>query len=216
MKILIKIEDIEMANNNKKPKLNPSGIVKVHGRDVITYQAMLDYGYQKGLQSLNVEVLQLPSESNGMSTICAAHLETKSGEKFSDIGDANPENVPRGCAGRSTTIASTRAKSRVLATAYNIRAELDGDFDSCDHEEQFSGSIIDLERVETATNISMQKNALAGGGSKPISEKQAALISRRANDNGVDPENYAREHFNKSLAELTGSEADVCIKALKK
>ena len=102
-----------------------------------------------------------------------------------------------------------------LATAFNIRAELDGDFDSYDHEEQFFGPIIDLERVEAGSNIIVQKNALAGGGSKPISEKQAALISRRANDNGVDPENYAREHFNKSLAELTGSEADACIKSLK-
>ncbi len=50
---------------NEKATLDPRWIVKIEGRHFVTYPGLLDLGHQKGLESIEVEPLQLPNDQNG-------------------------------------------------------------------------------------------------------------------------------------------------------
>jgi hypothetical protein len=80
----------------------------------------LDLATQKGLLKLGVELLQYPSPENGNEAICRAVAESKSGEVFSDIGDANPKNCHSMIAKHLIRMASTRSKARCLRDMCNI------------------------------------------------------------------------------------------------
>lgn len=58
------------------------------------------------------------------------------------------------------------------------------------------------------------KDELRGGGSKPITEKQASLIRKLAFDKNLNLEEFIFHKFGKSLGALTGAEADALIKEL--
>ena len=111
-----------MGTDKNLPKIKPSGVIQIRGKDVTTYDSKLDYAHQFGIKNLQVELLQYPTEQNGQTCICQAKLVTADDRVFSDIGDASPHNVPRGCADSFPRIASTRAKSRVLSDAFNIKS----------------------------------------------------------------------------------------------
>lgn len=205
-----------MSDDKKKLKVKQSGIMNIRGKEVATYPAMIDFAHQCGIQSLEVAVLQYPQESNDMRAICAARLVTSSGAVFSDIGDASPDNVPKGCVDSFVRISSTRAKSRVLSDAYNIRTALEAD------QEQDSGPIL-LTAVQNLDNVyglpegqPQDKNTFQGGGNKPISSGQMSAIHKCATERGLDPEELVRERYGKSLEELVGFEADQCIKSFRK
>jgi hypothetical protein len=61
----------------------------IKGKDFVLYAGVLDLATQKGLLKLEVELLQFPAKENGNEAICRAVAESKTGEVFSDIGDAN-------------------------------------------------------------------------------------------------------------------------------
>lgn len=204
-----------MSEIKKKAKVKQSGIMNIRGKEVATYPAMIDYAHQCGMQSLEVAILQYPEASNGMRAICGARLVTSSGQVFSDIGDASPDNVPKGCVDSFVRISSTRAKSRVLSDAYNIRTALEGD------QEHSSGPIL-LTAVQDADNVyglpegqPQGKIALNGGGDKPRSDKQVSLLHRCASERGVDPGQVVRDMYGKSIDELTGGEANQAIRTIK-
>ncbi|SFM24859.1 hypothetical protein SAMN05421830_1303 [Desulfomicrobium norvegicum] len=204
-----------MSDSKKKLKIKQSGIMNIRGKEVATYPAMIDYAHQCGMQSLEVAVLQFPHESNDMRAICGARLVTTTGEVFADIGDANPDNVPKGCVDSFVRIASTRAKSRVISDAFNIRNALETG------QENDSEPIL-LTAVQDADNVyglpeaqSQDKNSLQGGGNKPISEGQVSAIHKCAAKRGLDPVKVARDMYGKSIDELVGWEADQCIKSFR-
>lgn len=114
-----------MSDKKNLPKINQSKVVNIRGKDVPTYEAALDYAHQCGIAELAVNLIQSPDASNNNTAICSAKLKTEDGKLFEDIGDANPNNVPRGCTESFIRIASARAKSRVLLDAYNIKSRLD-------------------------------------------------------------------------------------------
>ena len=64
--------------------------------------------------------MQFPSNENGNEAICRAVAESKTGEVFSDIGDANPANCHSMIAKHLIRMASTRAKGRALRDMCNI------------------------------------------------------------------------------------------------
>lgn len=204
-----------MSDDKKKAKVKQSGIMNIRGKEVATYPAMIDYAHQCGMQSLEVAVLQFPQASNDMRAICAARLVTSGGQVFADIGDASPDNVPKGCVDSFVRIASTRAKSRVLSDAFNIRNALEGG------QEPDSGSIM-LTEVQGMDNVYglpegqvQDKSALQGGGNKPISDGQVSAIHKCAAKRGLDPEKVAQDMYGKSIDELVGWEADQCIKSFR-
>jgi hypothetical protein len=104
----------------KKPKLDERWIIEIEGNQFVKYAGLLDLGHQKGISQIEVEPLQLPTKENGNSAICKATVISKSGESFTDIGDANPGNCSSKVSKHLLRLASTRAIARSLRTFTNI------------------------------------------------------------------------------------------------
>lgn len=208
-------------SNNLKQKISPKNILNVFGKDVCTYQGKLELAHQSGLSSLEADIISLPSSENGFSCICKAVLVTEEGRRFTDIGEANPNNVPKGCIERYISVASTRAKSRVLSDAFNISGTLD---DMTDSELSSEASQVESSQSYSSRTsvlneqgqIGAEKVKLLGGGTKPISEKQIGLIEKLAAEQSSSGESIAQRLLQKSLSMLTGSEANTLIRSLKK
>jgi hypothetical protein len=94
-------------------------VVNLQGKDFVTYAGLLDLAHQKGLKSIEVDVLQFPTKENNMTAICKATAKTKD-EIYTDIGDANPQSVNKNIAPHLIRMASTRAKARALRDLTNI------------------------------------------------------------------------------------------------
>jgi hypothetical protein len=114
--------DVESVQylERKKPKLDERWIIEIEGNQFVKYAGLLDLGHQKGISQIEVEPLQLPTKENGNSAICKATVISKSGESFTDIGDANPQNCSSKVAKHLLRLASTRAIARSLRTFTNI------------------------------------------------------------------------------------------------
>ena len=125
-KHLIAIHDCDnvfdegMMLDRKHPKLDQRFIKNISGRDFCLYAGLLDYAHQKGLLKLACEIIQYPTADNGYEAVCKATAETKSGEVFVDIGDANKTNVNKMISVHILRMASTRAKARALRDLTNI------------------------------------------------------------------------------------------------
>jgi len=114
--------DVQSAQylERKKPKLDERWIITIEGNQFVKYAGLLDLGHQKGISQIEVEPLQLPTKENGNSAICKATVISKSGESFTDIGDANPGNCSSKVSKHLLRLASTRAIARSLRTFTNI------------------------------------------------------------------------------------------------
>lgn len=203
-----------MSDKKNLPKINQSKVLKIHGKGVATYEAALDYAHQCGMMSLAVDPIQLPDASNGNTAIFSAKLTTEDGRVFKDIGDANPDNVPRGCTESFIRVASSRAKSRVISDAYNLKSILGDILNSADTSRANNVIDADFEVMGQSQQLT-QKQALNGGGSKPLSAKQEGLINSLAQRSGSDAQSLAMQKFGKSVQELQGSEANELIQSLK-
>jgi hypothetical protein len=95
-------------------------IVDLRGKSYPTWPGVLDAAHKAGLRSLTTELLQVPSESNGMTAIVKARAEFEGGRVFEDLGDCSPASTSPMLAAASIRLASTRAKGRVLRDAVNI------------------------------------------------------------------------------------------------
>lgn len=99
--------------------INESFIIKLQGKSFVTYEGLLDLAHQKDLLSLEVEIIQIPTNENNMTAICKA-IATTEKERFQDIGDASPQSVNSALVPHLIRMASTRAKARVLRDLTNI------------------------------------------------------------------------------------------------
>lgn len=102
-----------MANIDKK------FIINLQGKEFVTYEGLLDLAHQKGLKSIEVDLIQKPTQENNMTAICKATAKTEN-EIYTDIGDASPQSVNRNIAPHLIRMASTRAKARALRDLTNI------------------------------------------------------------------------------------------------
>ena len=103
-----------------KPKLNDRFIIKIENRDFVQYAGLLDLGHQKGISQIEVDPIQLPTQDNGNFAICKATVISKTGDSFTDIGDANPNNCSSKVSKHILRLASTRAIARALRSFTNI------------------------------------------------------------------------------------------------
>ena len=78
-------------------KLHPKGIIKIKGQISTTYDGVLDFAHQNGIQSLEVNPVQLPTKDNDYTAISSATVLREDGKKFTNFADATPDNVPHGC-----------------------------------------------------------------------------------------------------------------------
>lgn len=94
-------------------------IIQLQGKNYVTYEGLLDEAHKMGLESIKVDVVQLPSEENNMTAVCRA--VAKAGDKtFTDFGDASPVSVGQNLVPHILRMASTRAKARALRDMTNI------------------------------------------------------------------------------------------------
>ena len=114
--------DVETATFLEKhvPKLDERWITKIEGREFVKYPGLLDLGHQKGISSIEVDIVQMPTAENGNFAVCRATVMSKVGETFSDIGDANPTNCSSKVARHLLRMASTRSIARALRSFTNI------------------------------------------------------------------------------------------------
>ena len=131
----------------KKPKLDERFIKSIKGREFVVYSGLLDLAHQRGLYKIDVHVIQYPSNDNGREAICEATVESKTGEVFCDIGDANPKNCSSEISNHILRMASTRAKARAMRDFTNIGmtcleelTDLDEVIGQSNHDSKRSGS----------------------------------------------------------------------------
>ena len=105
---------------NSQPVLDERFIMTIKGKEFVLYSGLLDLAHQKGLKGIIVEAVQFPTKANGMEGICKAVVESKDGEEYIEIGDANPKNVRPLIAAHVLRMAATRAKARALRDYTNI------------------------------------------------------------------------------------------------
>jgi predicted nucleic acid-binding Zn finger protein len=114
--------DLEQAElmEKKKPRLDERFITTIEGHEFVKYPGLLDLGHQKGIMKIEVDPIQIPSKENDHTAICKALIVSKTGEEFSDIGDANPSNCSSRVVKHLLRMASTRSIARALRSYTNI------------------------------------------------------------------------------------------------
>lgn len=95
-------------------------IVMLNGKPFITYEGLLHTAHEKGVASIEVEIIQYPTEGNNMTAIATAAVRSKNGQFFIDIGDASPASCSAKLVPHLVRMASTRAKARALRDFTNI------------------------------------------------------------------------------------------------
>jgi len=128
----------------RKPKLDERFITTIENKDFVLYAGLLDLAHQKGILKIDVDPIQLPTKENDHMAICRAIVISKSGEVFSDVGDATPQNCHPRVAKHLLRMASTRAIARALRSMTNVgmtALEEIGDF----------GDIIDVKQEDRST-----------------------------------------------------------------
>jgi hypothetical protein len=145
----------------RQPKLDERFIKNIEGKDFVLYAGLLDLAHQKGMTSMEVEILQFPNKDNGNQAIVKAFAESKLGETFSDIGDADPTNCTYKVAKHILRMASTRAKARALRDFTNIGMtclEELGDINEVIGEENPKPANTGLKVVKRGKNNETAKN----------------------------------------------------------
>jgi len=110
----------ETTDAPKRPKLDERFIKQIEGKDFVLFAGILDIAHKMHLNSLQVELLQYPTQENNNTAVCRAVAKTSTGGVFMDIGDANPQNCNSKVAKHIIRMASTRAKARCLRDMTNI------------------------------------------------------------------------------------------------
>ena len=102
------------------PKLDERWITKIEGKEFVKYPGLLDLAHQHGLSSIEVDIVQMPTNDNGNFAVCRATVMSKIGETYTDIGDANPNNCSSKVSKHLLRMASTRAIARALRSYTNV------------------------------------------------------------------------------------------------
>ena len=141
--------------------------------------------------SIAVHVLQIPNDQNGKNAIVYATLVIPDGRVVSDICSVSPRSP------FEKEDPLEIAKNKVI-NAVKQKAE----------------SYIQNHQQPSRNAIQDDKSRFKGGGDKPASRNQLALIRNKAQEQRRNPEELAASRFGKQLQDLKGWEADSLIKEL--
>lgn len=95
-------------------------VVNISGKIYLKYGGVLNAALEQGLKSLEVDLIQIPNESNGNVAICKATavFEREGREtRFTEWGDAAPNNCAKIVHTALIRMAATRSKGRALRDA---------------------------------------------------------------------------------------------------
>lgn len=95
-------------------------VVNLQGKDYPLWVGILAEAHERGLQGIETQLIQIPTEENGQTAIVKATARMKDGSSFDGHGDANPKNVGSKIVNAILRMAETRAKGRALRDACNI------------------------------------------------------------------------------------------------
>lgn len=173
-------------------------IIKLQGREFVTYEGLLDEAHKQGLQEVRTTLVQVPGPATDHTAICVAEivlLRDGVPRTFTGIGDASPRNVSRNVALHLIRMAETRAKARALRDAINVGMV----------------AVEELESAELAPEVGDAPIVLTGGSDdKPASKQQIDKVGREMKRVGMTPEEgraWLLKRFSKqSRLELTEGE----------
>jgi hypothetical protein len=100
--------------------VDPKFLVNLSGKEYPTYPAVLAEAHERGLQSIEADLIQIPAAENDFVAIAKAVVTMKDGTRFEEYGDASRTNVNARIATAIIRMALTRAKGRALRDAVNI------------------------------------------------------------------------------------------------
>ena len=164
-------------------------LIERHGKTYVLFAGLLDEAHERGLKSIDTELLQVPTFENDNVAICKATViiadqdvkdpETGrvAGKVFTGIGDASPENVGRAIQPHIIRMSETRAKARALRDACNIAAAA---------LEETGG---EEEAQPAAGNV----GAPAGSGGT-VTDKQARYLKYLVVETGHDLARFVEKH----------------------
>lgn len=175
---------------------------------------------QVDIKELNVSLLQAPHADNNHVAICAAELETMSGQRFSDIAMASGDALITSAFLTPVAQASCFCKLAVLENYFALAsAQSSSPLENIPvsglQASSESGPIFDVASQEMSP-AEWPANPKSGGGTKPASEKQFQYLNGLGESHGVDVEKLAVDTFGIPLEELQGKQADMLIRHLQK
>lgn len=143
-------------------KVKEDFIIKIDGKDYITYEGLLDLAHSLDLNSIKVDLIQIPHRENNMVAICKATATTKDNRIFVDLGDASPNSVQSNFIPHIIRMASTRAKARALRDLTNvgITAIEELSLDNSSSYKPTQGQITTLKKLSKNTNTKINFNNL--------------------------------------------------------
>lgn len=97
-----------------------SHFVELRGKRYVLYSGLLALAFERNIEGIEEEILQIPSDTNGQTAVVKATVRGEGGKSFDGIGDANPKNVGKNIAPHILRMASTRAKARALRDFCNV------------------------------------------------------------------------------------------------
>lgn len=104
--------------------MNKEFLIERQGKTFVMYAGLLDLAHERGLHSIETELLQIPTADNKFVAIAKATIVVLCAENglctFTGIGDAAPDNVTPAMRTCLIRMAETRAKARALRDATNI------------------------------------------------------------------------------------------------
>ena len=165
------VQERKNQEASTRPRLDERFIMNLKGKDFVLYAGLLDLAHQRGLQNMMVEAIQYPTKENGLEAICKATVESKSGEVFVELGDANPKNCNQMIVNHILRMAATRAKARALRDFTNVGItcleELAGPEDVFGDEKTGNGNGRKTEpaaKPETGNGANGKQTAATGNG----------------------------------------------------
>lgn len=221
----------------KRPRLDERFITKIENKEFVLYAGLLDLGHQKGILKIEVEPLQFPTKENGNFAICRAVVISKTGESFTDVGDANPGNCSSRVSRHLLRLASTRAIARALRSFTNIGmtcleelADVNETSDNGPLHPRPGGAKKSPQKSKSKKTTPKEDPELEGQRPEPredepaqgmpakMSEAQKRAIynlSRRRGVSVEEVEDMVREKYDCAVEELSSKDASEFIRSLQ-
>jgi hypothetical protein len=178
-------------------------MIERQGKRFVLYAGLLEEAHNRGLRSIETELLQVPGKENGEVAIVKAVIRTEEG-KFAGIGDASPQNVNRAIAPHLIRMAETRAKARALRDAINVGVTA---FEELGGEEEV---VVESSRSAERDGRPKAENE-EGRGELPATRKQLNYLEALISDVVDDGIGRFEEMVGKPVGELTREEASEWI-----